>query len=67
ELLENGLTFSPPDRPVTIYGRLANRGYVLAAVDEGVGMAPEELEQANTRLSGRESFTVAPSRYLGHY
>src|SRR3546814_12818555 len=30
-------------------------------------MATEDLARANQRLSGEESFTVAPSRYLGHY
>ena len=25
------------------------------------------MERANRRLAGQESFTVAPSRYLGHY
>ena len=30
-------------------------------------MAADELVAANRRLAGEESFTVAPSRYLGHY
>ena len=30
-------------------------------------MAAEDVERANRRLAGKESFTVAPSRYLGHY
>ncbi len=30
-------------------------------------MSADDLERANRRLAGRESFTVAPSRYLGHY
>jgi hypothetical protein len=42
-------------------------GYRLEIVDHGVGMPADELDVANTRLSGAESFTVAPSRYLGHY
>ncbi|WP_426574516.1 sensor histidine kinase [Aquihabitans sp. McL0605] len=67
ELLENGLTFSPPGRPVEIYGRMTRNGYVLAVIDHGMGMAPEEMAVANDRLGGRESYTVAPSRYLGHY
>lgn len=67
ELLENGLTFSPPSRPVQVHGRPTSRGYLLAVVDQGVGMEPEALASANARLAGRESFTVAPSRYLGHY
>jgi signal transduction histidine kinase len=67
ELVENALHFSPPDKPVEILGRATKDGYSLAIVDEGVGMSDESLTEANRRLSGRESFTVAPSRYLGHY
>ena len=67
ELLENGLSFSPPGRPVEIYGRMTRNGYVVSVVDQGIGMTDEEFESANDRLAGRESYTVAPSRYLGHY
>jgi HAMP domain-containing protein len=85
ELLENGLTYSPPDELVEIRGRcqLVQRtvpphapaplhhglamGYALVVVDHGVGMRPAEVERANRRLAGAESFTIAPSKYLGHY
>ncbi|CAN5633596.1 hypothetical protein BH10ACT1_BH10ACT1_26220 [soil metagenome] len=67
ELVENGLSFSPPGRPVEVHGRLTRNGYVLAVLDHGIGMTQEEIDQANSRLAGRESYTVAPSRYLGHY
>jgi hypothetical protein len=67
ELLENALTFSPPDQAVEVRGRRTAEGYVLAIIDNGVGMEVDELLRANKRLAGEESFTVAPSRYLGHY
>jgi signal transduction histidine kinase len=69
ELLENALTFSPPDHRVQVRGRRGRQrdGYELAIVDAGLGMAPTDLERANRRLAGTESFTVAPSKYLGHY
>jgi signal transduction histidine kinase len=85
ELIENGLTYSPPDELVEIRGRcqLMQRtvaplapaalhhglamGYTLAVIDRGVGMRPAEIEVANLRLAGAESFTIAPSKYLGHY
>ena len=35
--------------------------------DNGLGMSVDDVERANRRLAGKESFTVAPSRYLGHY
>ncbi|GAB7041695.1 MULTISPECIES: sensor histidine kinase [Catenuloplanes] len=68
ELVENGLTFSPPDFDVEVHGRWVDDGsYLIAVVDQGVGMSPEELARANARLSGAESFTVAPTKFLGHY
>jgi hypothetical protein len=67
ELLENALSFSPPEQSVEVKGRLTTGGYTVAITDNGLGMGPEDLERANRRLAGRESFTVAPSRYLGHY
>ncbi|RDI63716.1 sensor histidine kinase [Nocardia pseudobrasiliensis] len=67
ELIENGLTFSPPDLEVEIYGRRGAQGYMLAVVDHGVGMPPDQLAEANARLRGESDFLVAPTRYLGHY
>jgi signal transduction histidine kinase len=67
ELLENALVFSPPDRPVDVTGRRRPEGYTVAVSDAGHGMPAQEIEAANRRLAGAESFTVAPSKYLGHY
>jgi signal transduction histidine kinase len=67
ELAENALQFSPPDEDVEIKGRRSHEGYVIAIADNGIGMDAEELERANRRLCAEESYTVAPSRYLGHY
>jgi signal transduction histidine kinase len=67
ELIENGLTFSSPAHEVEVKGRLTPAGYALAVTDNGVGMRADEIARANKRLAGEESFSVAPSRYLGHY
>ncbi|MGW2563132.1 sensor histidine kinase [Streptomyces sp. NPDC001514] len=67
ELIENALVFSPSSRPVEIYGWRDGGEYCLAVVDRGSGMTAEELARSNARLTGRESFLVAPTRYLGHY
>jgi len=67
ELVENGLSFSPPNQSVEVEGRRADDGYTITVTDHGVGMTPDRLEQANRRLADNETFTVAPSRYLGHY
>ncbi|WP_203896907.1 sensor histidine kinase [Virgisporangium aliadipatigenens] len=67
ELMENALTFSPPDVDVEVHGRITGGRYLIAIVDHGIGMSPSELNAANARLRGEEDFTVAPTRYLGHY
>jgi signal transduction histidine kinase len=67
ELVENALAFSPPDSNVKVYGQHSDEGYQVTIVDSGIGMSEDDLERANVRLRGAESFTVAPSRYLGHY
>jgi signal transduction histidine kinase len=73
ELVENALVFSPPDQTVDIRGRQhrqdgpAAGSYVLAIIDAGLGMPDSEITAANRRLAGTESFTIAPSKYLGHY
>ncbi len=68
ELMENALVFSPEDHLVDIRGHArADGGYLIGVIDTGTGMPPEALDTANRRLAGSESFTVAPSKYLGHY
>ena len=68
ELVENALSFSPAQWAVEIAGRWRpDGGYTLAIIDAGEGMTPVALDQANRRLAGAESFTVAPSKHLGHY
>jgi hypothetical protein len=67
ELIENGLTFSPPDSEVEVQGRRMVDGYLIAIIDQGVGMSIEDLRQANGRLRGEEDFIAAPTRFLGHF
>jgi len=67
EFIENALTFSPPDQSVEIHGTHHTNGYTLAIIDNGFGMPTDDITQANRRLAGAESFTIAPSKYLGHY
>ncbi|WP_428966877.1 sensor histidine kinase [Micromonospora fluostatini] len=67
ELIENGLTFSPPDSDVEIQGRRSAEGYLIAITDQGIGMSAEDLARANARLAGEVDFVSAPTRYLGHH
>ncbi|WP_245908035.1 sensor histidine kinase [Pseudosporangium ferrugineum] len=67
ELVENGLTFSPPDADVEIQGRFLNDSYLIAITDQGIGMSRADMEIANQRLRGEGDFITAPTRFLGHY
>ena len=67
ELVENALSFSPPDSDVEIEGRRTSAGYLVAIVDHGLGMDTQALAEANVRLSGTASFMAEPTRFLGHF
>ncbi|GAB1692242.1 nitrate- and nitrite sensing domain-containing protein [Krasilnikovia sp. M28-CT-15] len=67
ELVENALSFSPPDADVEIQGRRIGEGYLIAITDQGIGMSRADLELANQRLRGEGDFITAPTRFLGHY
>jgi signal transduction histidine kinase len=68
EFIENALAFSPPDRYVDVQGvRRRDGGYTVTVTNVGLSMSDRQIEHANRRLAGDESFTIAPSRYLGHY
>lgn len=67
ELVENALSFSPPDSDVEVEGRRTNAGYLVAIVDHGFGMDAQALAEANVRLSGTASFMAEPTRFLGHF
>jgi hypothetical protein len=66
-LVENALSFSPPDSDVEIEGRRTSAGYLVAIVDHGFGMDNQALAEANVRLSGTASFMAEPTRFLGHF
>ncbi|MEU9449166.1 nitrate- and nitrite sensing domain-containing protein [Streptomyces sp. NPDC048277] len=67
ELIENALSFSPPDSDVEIEGRRTSAGYLVAIVDHGLGMDAQSIAEANVRLSGTASFMAEPTRFLGHF
>ncbi|WP_460367739.1 sensor histidine kinase, partial [Actinocorallia lasiicapitis] len=67
ELIENALSFSPPDQEVEVSARTAAGEYHVAIVDGGIGMPPAEIELANAKLRGERSFLVQPTRDLGHF
>src|SRR5205814_9138803 len=66
ELTENAASLSAADTPVDISGRTLVTGGVLVEVtDQGVGMNPETMAQANWRLENPPPVDVAVSRNMG--
>ena len=66
ELAENAGSLSAADTPVDISGRALVTGGVLVEVtDQGVGMNPETMAQANWRLENPPPVDVAVSRNMG--
>ncbi|MFV2212987.1 nitrate- and nitrite sensing domain-containing protein [Actinomadura sp. LOL_016] len=66
ELIENATTFSSEHTKVTVSGQLlSGGGSMLQITDNGVGMAPEELEQANWRLVNPPVIDFGAARRMG--
>ncbi|TMR90267.1 nitrate- and nitrite sensing domain-containing protein [Nonomuraea basaltis] len=66
ELIENALSFSPRETRVPVSGsRIDGGGIMLSISDSGIGMAQEELIQANERLIDSPTVDVAVSRRMG--
>jgi signal transduction histidine kinase len=64
ELLDNAITFSPPDEPVEVFASV-RADCVIRIVDRGIGMTAERLGVENDRLVSRERLDVAPTTMLG--
>jgi signal transduction histidine kinase len=65
ELLENATSFSPPDSAVVVSGAVSATGFVLAISDQGIGMTPERLADANRLLAEPPVVGLALARALG--
>ncbi len=65
ELLENATSFSPPDSRVAVTGVHRADGYLIAVVDHGIGCKPDDLAEANQRLTQFRTVEFAPPRRLG--
>jgi hypothetical protein len=65
ELLENATSFSPPDSAVVVSGAVGATGFVLAVSDQGIGMPPERIAEANHLLAKPPVVGLALSRALG--
>ncbi len=65
ELLENATSFSPPDSAVVVSGATTASGFVIAISDQGIGMPPERIREANELLARPPAVGLALSRALG--
>ena len=66
ELVENATSFSPEHTKVAVSGHLLSGGGAMLQIsDSGVGMSPDELEEANWRLANPPTIDVSVSRRMG--
>jgi len=65
ELLENATMFSEPHTPVEVTTSRDERGVVVTVRDHGLGMSPEEIADANTKVSSRSASDAVGAQRLG--
>ncbi|MBQ1043459.1 MULTISPECIES: nitrate- and nitrite sensing domain-containing protein [unclassified Micromonospora] len=65
ELIENGLSFSPPQTIVEVRGQLVANGFAIEIEDRGLGMSADELAAANARIVDRSELNLADAARLG--
>jgi signal transduction histidine kinase len=67
ELIENAVSFSPPQTTVRVGGSAVGNGYAIEIEDRGLGMSVEELEYANEQLREPPEFKLTSTARLGLY
>ncbi|MDL4821233.1 sensor histidine kinase [Actinomadura opuntiae] len=65
ELIENAVTFSPPDTVVQVGGHLVANGFAIDIEDRGLGMTDEKLAEINERIENPPDFNLQSSVQLG--
>ncbi|TWG09158.1 sensor histidine kinase [Saccharopolyspora dendranthemae] len=66
ELLDNAANFSAPQTQVAVSGQRGDDGSLRIDIDdEGIGMNPAELAEANQRLTSDEEIKRSTSRRMG--
>ncbi|MFC3500256.1 nitrate- and nitrite sensing domain-containing protein [Micromonospora krabiensis] len=67
ELIENALSFSPPNTTVEVRGQMVANGFAVEIEDRGLGMTPEDLAAANERIVDQSELNLANASRLGLY
>jgi signal transduction histidine kinase len=65
ELFDNATRFSPPDSAVVADGRRIGDYVLIQIEDRGLGMAPEQMNVLNDRLTEPPNVDVAAFRMMG--
>ncbi|WP_346121094.1 sensor histidine kinase, partial [Micromonospora coerulea] len=65
ELLENATAFSRPDTTVAVTARAEGLGALVEIADQGLGMSPSALAEANALLAEPPAADVAASERMG--
>ncbi|HJR37260.1 MAG TPA: ATP-binding protein [Nocardioidaceae bacterium] len=65
ELVDNALTYSPPNSTVTIGSRATDEGVVIDIADAGLGMAADQLAKVNQTLGSGGEVTPDTARRMG--
>ncbi|MFI6341246.1 nitrate- and nitrite sensing domain-containing protein [Streptomyces sp. NPDC050535] len=58
ELIENGVTFSPPHTEVRVRALPVAQGYAIEVEDRGLGLSSQEYEAANELLHHPQEFSI---------
>jgi hypothetical protein len=65
ELIENAVSFSPPDTVVQIGGHMVANGFAIDIEDRGLGMSEDRLAQLNVQIARPPEFNLQSSVQLG--
>ncbi len=65
ELLENATVFSDPGTQVVVRTMERDGAFVVTVVDHGIGMTPDELEEANSRVASTAASEILGAQRLG--
>ncbi|MBX9246004.1 sensor histidine kinase, partial [Actinotalea ferrariae] len=67
ELLENATVFSEPGTPVQVSTGIDEHDVLITILDQGLGMTPEELADANEKIRATSAGDVLGSQRLGMF
>jgi signal transduction histidine kinase len=67
ELVENAVSFSPPQAPVRVGGALVGESFVIEVEDRGLGLSETQRDALNRQLRQPPDFALTSTAQLGLY